>query len=239
VGGNRLVGAATDETRPGPLVGALVLLAVTNLLGNLVAPGLYLLWTCLAVVGLLFLARVDGLHPEQWGLGPVHRRAALAALAFACLTAAVMLVGTRLPGVSSAFVDQRVSGMGGGRVAFFALVRAPLGTAVFEEVAFRGILLAMFARRLVTAWAVVGSSVAFGVWHILPAVGVAAGNAAVVSTFGGDPLLAALAGIVAAGLAGAFLCLLRIRYDHLIVPVAVHATATSLGYLLAWLMMGS
>ena len=43
---------------------------------------------------------------------------------------------------------------------------------------------------------------------------------------------------VAAGLAGAFLCFLRIRYDHLIVPFAVHATATSMGYLLAWLVMG-
>lgn len=229
----------TGAARPGPLVGALALLGVANILGNVVAPALYLLWAVLAVIGLVLLARADGLNRQQWGLGPVHRRAALAALAFAALTAVVMLVGTGLPGVSSAFVDQRVSGMGGGRIAFFALVRAPLGTAVFEEVAFRGILLALFARRFGTVWAVAGSSAAFGAWHILPALGVAAGNAAVVSTLGSDPLWAAIAGVVAAGLAGVFLCLLRIRYDHLIVPVAVHATATSLGYLLAWLVMGS
>lgn len=237
--GTRAVQSPVGEMRPGPLVGALVLLAVTNLLGNVVAPELYLLWAGLAIAGLVYLARTDGLKPEQWGLGPVHRRAVLAALAFAAVTAVVMLLGTRLPGVSSAFVDQRVSGMDGGQLAFFALVRAPLGTAVFEEVAFRGILLAMLARRFTTGWAVAGSSAAFGAWHILPALGVAAGNAAVVSAFGAHPLWAAGSGMVAAGLAGVFLCLLRIRYDHLIVPVAVHATATSLGYLLAWLVVGS
>ncbi len=235
MGGDRGLASPTA----GPLVAALVLLAVTNILGNVVAPGLYLLWALLAVVGLVFLAGVDGLHPEQWGLGPVHRRAVLAALAFAAVTAVVMLLGARLPGVSSAFIDQRVSGMDGARIAFSALIRAPLGTAVFEEVAFRGVLLAMLMQRFSTAWAVAGSSAAFGVWHILPALGVAAGNAGVVSVFGADPLRAAVAGVVAAALAGAFLCLLRIRYDHLIVPVAVHATATGSGYLLAWLVVGS
>ena len=45
--------------------------------------------------------------------------------------------------------------------------------------------------------------------------------------------------LLAAGLAGAFLCWLLIRYDHLLAPLAVHVTATSSGYLLAWLMAGA
>jgi len=85
---------------------------------------------------------------------------------------------------------------------------------------------------------VVASSVAFGAWHVLPAVGLAADNAAIGSALGNQPGWAAVAAVVAAGLAGAFLCLLRIRYDHVIVPFAVHATATSLGYLLAWRIVG-
>lgn len=229
-------GPGPAAVNPWPLVGALALLTVTSLLNNVVAPGGYLLWVGVALVGLVLLAGADGLHRRDWGLGPLHRRAVFAALAFAALTAVVMLVGTR--GVSDAFIDSRVMNLSGGGIAFAALVRAPLGTAVFEEVAFRGILLAMLAGRFGMKWAVAGSSVAFGVWHVVPAYLLATGNEAVSAVLGARPVWAGATGVVAAGLAGVFLCILRNRYDHLIVPVAVHATATSLGYLLAWLVVG-
>ena len=160
-------------------------------------------------------------------------------MALAAVTAAAMLVGTQLPGVASAFHDERVVGMSAGQLAFAVLVRVPVGTAFFEEMAFRGVLLAMLARRFGTAWGVAGSSLAFGIWHVVPSLSLAAGNAAVGSVLGEHPLWAAAAGVVAAALAGVSLCLLRIRYDHLIAPLAVHATANSLAYLLAWLMTRS
>jgi len=237
--GSRGPRSTADPARSSPLVGAVALLVATNLLNDVVAPDLYLLWTSLAVIGLALLARADGLAPAQWGLGRVHRRAALAALTLAALTVVGLVVGTQLPGVASAFVDERVSGLGAGRIAFDALVRVPFGTVLLEEIAFRGVLLAMLARRLGSTWAVVGSSLAFGAWHVVPSLGISAGNAAVGSMLGAHPIGAATAGVIAAALAGVFLCLLRIRYDHLVVPMAVHATANSLGYLLAWLMTGS
>jgi membrane protease YdiL (CAAX protease family) len=231
--------AAVGATRQWPLVGVLVLLAAANLLNNVAAPDLYLLWACLAIVGLALLASADGLHRRDWGLGAIDRRAALAGVVLAAVTVGVMLAGTRLPGISSAYLDERVVGMNAGQLAFAALVRAPVGTAFFEEVAFRGVLLAMLARRFGLGWGVAGSSLAFGVWHVAPALGIAAGNAAVGSVLGESPRWAAAAGVAAAALAGALLCLLRIRYDHLIAPLAVHATANSLAYLLAWLMTRS
>lgn len=231
--------AAGGATRQWPLVGALALLAGANLLNNVVAPDLYLLWACLAIVGLVSLARADGLRRRDWGLGPVSPRAARAAVALAAVTAAAMLVGTQLPGVASAFHDERVVGMSAGQLAFAVLVRVPVGTAFFEEMAFRGVLLAMLTRRFGTAWGVSGSSLAFGIWHVVPSLSLAAGNAAVGSVLGERPSWAAAAGVVAAALAGVSLCLLRIRYDHLIAPLAVHATANSLAYLLAWLMTRS
>ena len=232
-------GAAVGVSRPWPLVGALALLTGANLLNNVVAPDLYLLWACLAIVGLALLARADGLRRLDVGLGPVSRRAARAAFALAAVTATGMLIGTQLPGVASAFHDERVAGMSAGQLAFAVLVRVPVGTAFFEELAFRGVLLAMLARRFGTSWGVVGSSLAFGIWHVVPSLSLAAGNAAVGSALGAHPAWAAAAGVVAAGLAGALLCLLRIRYDHLIAPLAVHATANSLAYLLAWLVVRS
>lgn len=230
--------AGAAAPRPWPLVTTLGLLTLVMLLNNLIAPGGYVLWAVLAMIGLALLARADGLRPSQWGLGPVSRRAAVAAIVLAGLTAAVMVVGTRLPGISEAYLDERAAGLSAGQVAFAALVRAPIGTALLEEVAFRGVLLAMLAQRFGVVGAVIGSSVAFGAWHALPALGLAADNAVVGSVVGGQPGWAVALAVVASGLGGAVFCLLRIHYDHLIVPIAVHTTAVSLGYLLAWQMAG-
>jgi membrane protease YdiL (CAAX protease family) len=212
-------------------------LLVVNLLNNALAPDLYVLWACLALLGLALLARADGLHRSDWGLGPVSRRAAVAALILVAVTASLMLMGTQLVGVELAYRDERVAGMSAGQVAFAVLVRAPVGTALLEEVAFRGVLLAMLTRRFGVAWGIAGSSLGFGVWHVVPSLDLVAGNVAVGSVVGSLAAWAPVIGMVAAGLAGAFLCLLRIRYDHLVAPLAVHATSNGLAYLLAWLMM--
>lgn len=230
--------SAPGRARRWPLPAAVALLGAINLLNNAVAPELYLLWTSLGVAGLAGLAWIDGLHPSQWGFGRVRRRAARAALVLSLVTAAGLVIGTQLPGVAEAFIDERAAGSSAGRIAFDAAVRAPLGTALFEEVAFRGVLLAMLARRVRMASAIAWSSLAFGAWHLLPALGVASGNAALAPALGGSPALAAGIGMAASGVAGSLLCVLRVRYDHLVVPIAVHATANAASYVLAWLVSG-
>ena len=231
--------APRAATRSWPLLGTLALLVSVTLLNNAAAPDLYLLWACGAIGGLVLLARADGLQRRDWGFGPVTGRATRAAAVLAGVTATAMLVGTQLPGVATAYEDDRVAGMSAGQVAFAALIRVPVGTALVEELAFRGVLLAMLTRRYGIGWGVAGSSVAFGAWHLLPSLDLATGNAAIGSALGTHPLAAAGIAMVAASLAGAFLCLLRIKYDHVIAPLAVHVTTNSVGYLLAWLMLKS
>jgi membrane protease YdiL (CAAX protease family) len=228
---------AQAAARRWPLLATLGLLLAVSLLNNAVAPGLYVAWAIAGILGLVLLARADGLSRRDWGFGPVTRRAARAAAGFAAIIALGMLVGTQLPGIDEAYRDERVVGMSGWEVAFAALVRVPIGTALLEEVAFRGILLAMLARRYGLARGIAGSSLAFGVWHLLPALGLSAGNAALGAALGPSALVSALIGIAAASAVGAFLCILRVRYDHLVVPLAMHATANGLAYLLAWLVL--
>lgn len=238
----RPVGSA-DESGPGtparrwPLAGAVLLLVATNLVTNSVSPDWYLLWTSLSVLALVLLARADGLRRQQWGLGRVDRRAVRAALVVAAVVGAAMLVGTQLPLASEGFRDVRVADLHGWQVALNALVRVPLGTVLLEEVAFRGVLLAMLATRYGRRWAVALSSLAFGVWHVLPSWDTAATNAAVGSALGSAPLLAVVFSVVGTGLAGVLFCFLRLRYDHLVVPMALHWTTNGLGYLLAWLVV--
>lgn len=57
------------------LVDAVLLLVVVNLLNDVVAPGLYLLWVVLGVACLMELAPADGLQARAWGLRRLDRRA--------------------------------------------------------------------------------------------------------------------------------------------------------------------
>jgi membrane protease YdiL (CAAX protease family) len=126
---------------------------------------------------------------------------------------------------SSALADERVRGLWGGRLVYQALVRVPLGTAVLEELAFRGVLLALWAD-MGDVHAVVASSVAFGLWHISPTITLVRANhpdaarRRTVTTVIGAVAIATGAGIVLAGL--------MLASDSLYVPFALHATVNSL-----------
>lgn len=67
--------------------------------------------------------------------------------------------------------DKRVRHLRGRALAFYTLVRIPLGTAVAEEVVFRGVL---FAAWLDAGFSMVPAalcaSIAFGFWHVTPTI---------------------------------------------------------------------
>lgn len=53
-------------------------------------------------------------------------------------------------------------------LAWHTLVRIPIGTAAFEELAFRGVLYGLLHQAGGSRVAVAGSSAAFGLWHVAP-----------------------------------------------------------------------
>ena len=57
-------------------------------------------------------------------------------------------------------------------------------TVLFEEVAFRGVLWGLLRRGHGTLTATVVSSALFGLWHVLPSLGLATDNQAIGSTVG-------------------------------------------------------
>jgi membrane protease YdiL (CAAX protease family) len=72
-----------------------------------------------------------------------------------------------------------------GRAALWAvLVVIPLGTVLPEELAFRGLLLALLERRHGVVTATVASSGLFGLWHVLASLGGGAANAAIADVVG-------------------------------------------------------
>jgi uncharacterized protein len=219
-----------------PLPAVVVLLGAANLLNNQLAPQAYVA-TCGATAGAaLLLARLDGCSWSELGFGSARPGLrwglAAAAVALPCYAVAAALPTTR-----PAFLDSRAAGLSGAEVLVRSLVRIPLGTALLEEVGFRGVLYAMLARRRGVRAGVLASSLAFGLWHVLPSMGLYRDNAAVhdlagSGRFGGA---AAVAGAVAVTtLAGVAFCELRRRSGSLLAPFLLHWALNAGGLVLAW-----
>jgi uncharacterized protein len=209
------------------VVGAAVVLAVHNVLGNEVLPGASYVPVNLATGALLAaLALLSGASLADLGLSRTDApRGLVVGAAVALLVAGALVIGMATPATRDLFDDERVAGLDGGGLAYQGLVRIPLGTAVFEELAFRGVLLALLLRVASTVTAVATSSALFGLWHILPTLSALrindlhAGPAGRAAAVGGA--------VVVTGIGGAILCWLRLRTGSLVAPVVVHTATNS------------
>lgn len=182
--------------------------------------------------GLLAVARARGLGWEALGLSPGQLAAGLRwGLGTVAVVAVAVTIGTvagdRLPAVERLLADQRAVGLSGLGLAYETMIRIPLGTALFEEVAFRGVLFAAVAERGTPATAVIVSSVVFGLWHIGPGLVTLRLNEPALSVAGQILGVAAMVGVTTA--AGVFLCWLRIASGGLLAPVIAHWAANALG----------
>lgn len=201
-------------------------------------PGFSALYVPLNLAATALLAAVSrslGLRSTDLGLDPANRRVGLTVGTMVGLIgAAIMAAGAAIPQLRPLFHDARIADASAGLVVYRALVRIPLGTALFEEFAFRGVLYGAWSRTYGSWQALIGSSIVFGLWHIRPAVdlldanGLADGNALRV---------AAIVGAVAATfVAGVFLGVLRARTDSLWAPLFAHASINSLALVVAALV---
>lgn len=145
--------------------------------------------------------------------------------------AAVVAVGLALPWTREFFRDRNIVGASTATALFEGLVRIPFGTALAEELIFRGALLGLYLQRHRPWVAVLMSSAVFGVWHVLPTLGSlrtnpgAAAASGVLSQYG-----AVGAVVVATGLAGAVFCALRLRSGSVLAPWLTHAALNGVAY---------
>lgn len=221
-----------------PVAFAVVVVLVLAAYNNVVLtrlpgyPASYVLANLAAAALLLAAARVSGLSWGDLGLDP-RRLLAGANWGGPCvaLVAVGYVVALALPSTRPLLADARVVGLDAGDIAHRVLVQIPLGTVLWEEVAFRGVLLAALARTMPLRGAVAVSAVVFAVWHVRPTL-----SAIAVNDLVEGPLLvglAVLSGCLATGLAGVVLTWLRLRSGSLLAPVLLHVATNSLGTLAA------
>jgi membrane protease YdiL (CAAX protease family) len=211
-----------------PLVVLVVGLAVYDVLRSLVLPGGWHPWfnATLGVVVLVFGRRI-GLGWGELGLARDRLRSGLLyGLAVLGVIAVVLGVLVALPSSRELFPDdtERVSGL---RVLLDAAVRIPAATVFPEEVAFRGVLLALLLRRSPLRRALLVHSILFGLWHVPPLLIGAE-----------DGLIRALplaAGTLAAtAVAGLGFAWLRLRSGSLLAPVLAHIGTNSTATVATW-----
>jgi uncharacterized protein len=215
------------------ITGALVVvLAAWNNLVVTRLPGPYALVNGTAAAVLLVAARAAGLRWSELGLA---RRSLPAGFRWggACvgLVAGAYAVALAVPALRPLLADARVADLDGGEIASRVLVRIPFGTVLWEEVAFRGVLLAALLRLLPVPAAVAVSAVVFGAWHIRPTLSALDANDLVhgpVAT-----TAAVLLACLATAVAGVLFCWLRLRSGSLLAPVLLHLATNSVGLLAA------
>jgi membrane protease YdiL (CAAX protease family) len=128
--------------------------------------------------------------------------------------------------------DKRVTSKNGPELIWYVLVRIPVGTAVTEELIFRGALFVAWRQTgLSDVGAALAAAVAFGLWHIAPTVDGLRLN---------DPhasarkvRIAVLAAVLLTTVAGLFLTWLWLETGSLLAPIVVHAGVNSAGALAA------
>lgn len=210
-----------------------VLLVVVNVVDVRVAHASLVVGPVCAAV-LLGLARLAGLSWQELGLGPgTWRRGMKWAGAIIGIAAVVLAAGAALPLTRDAFRDSRYH-LDLGQALLTAFVLIPIGTVLLEEVAFRGVLWGLLRRIGGTAVATGVSSALFGLWHILPSLGLATDNEAIGSAVGqgrSAQVIAVLGTVAFTAASGVVFCELRRRSGSLLAPAGLHWAVNGLSVL--------
>jgi membrane protease YdiL (CAAX protease family) len=196
-------------------------LVVVNVVGREGPTHTMLVLGPVMAVGLILLARHAGLSFDELGLDRRHMKRGLTFAAVeVALVVVAYLVAAAIPLTREAFHDQRYQ-LSVGAAALAAFVVIPLSTVIPEEIAFRGVLLGLFARRTRPVVAAAASSALFGLWHVLPSLRLSRVNPAVSSVVGAGwagALLGVLGAVLFTFAAGMLLCGLRRRSGSLLAP---------------------
>jgi uncharacterized protein len=147
--------------------------------------------------------------------------------------AAAVALGLAIPWTRDFFRDTTIIDASTAEAVYTLLLRIPFGTAMAEELIFRGALLGLYLQRHRPWVAVLMSSAVFGLWHVLPTLGSLGTNPGAAGTAGNALLQAGAVAfvVVATGVAGAFFSWLRLRSGSILAPWLTHTGFNSIGYL--------
>jgi membrane protease YdiL (CAAX protease family) len=196
--------------------------SIVNLVPQAIHDQIYIPANLAVVALVVVVARRIGLSWVSLGLVPQRpwRTTLRWGLGVGMLLPAPLFLMLALPESLTSLAEPSAEVMEGGLLlAYQALVRIPLGTALTEEVLFRGVLYGVWNTVGRARTAIIWSSVAFGLWHIVPAL-------ELLQRIGQFDLFllasGVIGGVVAAFLGGLLFCWLRIRCGSAYASILAH-----------------
>lgn len=148
--------------------------------------------------------------------------------------AAIVGAGVLIPWTREFFLVKNVVNANTGRTLYEMLIRIPVGTALAEELIFRGALMGVFLRKRSPLAAALLSSLVFGLWHISPTLRSCSTSPAIerAASSGFWAALGIVSAVVAAtAFAGAVLAWLRLKSESIIAPLFAHAFLNTSAFL--------
>lgn len=220
------------------VIAVIVGLSLYAALRSLLVPGfLHPALNAATGAALVPLALRCGMLPAELGLQRSGWRAGVRlGTKIAAATAVVIAAAAAFPATRDFFDDRRAD-VTGAALLWEVLVIIPLGTALLEEIVFRGVILGIAARHVSNLRAILVSAVFFGVWHVAPTLSTDGSNSATAGADGWE-LVLLVAGVVVAMIgAGVFLGALRVRSASLIAPFLAHSAANGAAFTAAWFVL--
>src|SRR5262245_4955939 len=214
------------------LASCAVLAAYNNVLGvhpwhnrRAVRPNLCATGAALAAAALSGLTQADlGLGRGRWLPGrPGYELAGTVAAGWLLIAA--------VPAARPLLGDKRIAALDGRAAAYQALIRIPVGTALWEEIAFRGVLQAALRRVMPKTTAIAVTSCVFGVWHIRPTLQALRANGQAGTR--GRAVAGVTAGVAATTAGGVLFSWLRERSGSVTAPILLHVATNSGGLVTA------
>jgi membrane protease YdiL (CAAX protease family) len=216
-----------------PLLALAALVLYANVIVNeVLGPPWYLPFNLGILLVAIFVARHAGTTWTELGMRrDTVARGLVVGGAVALVVVAAIVIAALMPWARDVFEDERIVEGSLGLSLYHALVRIPIGTALYEEVLFRGVVFGMLSRRFSVLVAAIGSSALFGVWHVLPALDAIETNP-LGQAMGGfvAPVLAAMLSTAVVGMGFVWL---RLYARSIVAPILVHVAANSTAVLVA------
>jgi uncharacterized protein len=197
----------------------------------------FLLWSNVAVAGgLLTWALWQKLSAEDMGLSwrsiPASATVGISLSLVAAIPPVAFILLT--PFISGEPIENDAAERSGLGLTYFVLFRQPLGTALFEEFAFRGVLYGAWLRAGGERLALVATSVAFALWHVVITSKTVAESGVVESPpTVAVAILVSMAGLFVGGMIFAYL---RWRTGSIAAPAVAHWLIVALMATAIWVV---
>lgn len=217
----------------------LTLVVLILLYGTVLArlvPKKYHLYLNIFIAGVaLLIGSAFNLSFDAMGVGLAHiLPGILVAVAASVIITVATLFISAIPFLRHFFLGDDLAHASGKLIAFEAAIRIPLGTALVEEVLFRGVLLGLLLQHQSTFMALLISAIIFGLWHIFPTINTLESNSGMSSTIKNKKTRQAgsvVGAVLVTCAAGLLFGWLRIIANSILAPWLVHWSINASGVL--------